>query len=228
MRPLLNAPKGADVDLWPFDLCPLAGDLDLLNQFERHRAERFVFKRDRSRFIAAHAQIRRLLGGYLGVAPDLCEFEIGPNGKPALAGASTLRFNLAHSSDRAVLAVSSGAEVGVDIESPVTLEDPAAIATEVASEEEAAALRGVPPTEVPGAFLRLWTRKEATLKAFGTGLSIDPRAVNVGITGGTAHARCPVSGWRAAVCSVELEGCSAAVARVDGLGTVTVHWSSGA
>src|SRR5438876_1219350 len=68
----------------------------LLCDDERRRARQFAFARDRRRFMAARAQLRRLLGARLGVDPRCVEFAYGRRGKPALArrfGAADLRFS---------------------------------------------------------------------------------------------------------------------------------------
>src|SRR5208282_3845449 len=72
------------VDLW---LLPLATtsrteDIALLDADEQTRAGRFVFERDRRRFINAHAALRRILAGYLGADPAALRFEIANGGKP--------------------------------------------------------------------------------------------------------------------------------------------------
>ena len=151
------------------DLMP--GALEVLDDDERARAARFVFDRHRSRFIAAHACLRLLLGQYIGQAPAALRFTAGARGKPRLLDEGTdVRFNLSHSGDRALIAVSVGIEVGVDIEQarPEALLD---LARRFFAPGEVAALEALPMAEQPGAFVRGWTRKEAFIKALGDGLS---------------------------------------------------------
>ena len=98
----------------------------LLSDRERERARRFAFDPDRNRFIVARALLRQLLAARLGERPEAVELASGSRGKPALAGrfaTSDLRFNVSHCKDVAVYALSSGREVGVDVEAVRTLPD---------------------------------------------------------------------------------------------------------
>jgi 4'-phosphopantetheinyl transferase len=136
---------------------------------ELERAARFRLPRDRERFIACRSVLREILSTYLSIDPRRVEFTSNPHGKLAVEG---LYFNLSHSDDLAIIAVSRTREVGVDIErirSDVAAE---AIAARFFSPAEAAALAGLPPEDRHKAFFRLWTRKEAYVKAVGLGLSI--------------------------------------------------------
>jgi 4'-phosphopantetheinyl transferase len=99
------------VDIWQWRLDH--GAIELLSADERARAGQFMFDRDRRRYIAARARLRIILARYVGQAPAALQFHYGPHGKPALDGIS---FNLSHSADLALLAVSRGTVVGVDIE----------------------------------------------------------------------------------------------------------------
>src|SRR5207245_1169665 len=94
---------------------PLA---ETLSADERDRARSFRLPRDRERFVAARGWLRRVLGSYGGRPPADLVFGYGPRGKPALAGEGVdgFRFNLAHASGHALLAVARGRELGVDLE----------------------------------------------------------------------------------------------------------------
>lgn len=149
-----------------------AGLLDELAPDERERAARFHFERDRRRFAATRASLRRLLGGYLGQPAAAVRFAYGPRGKPSLAGEpASLRFNVTHSGGLALLAFTTGFELGVDVEPLRPVEDAEAIAERYFSPAEAAVLRGLAEPERSRAFLRGWTLKEAFIKATGDGLS---------------------------------------------------------
>jgi 4'-phosphopantetheinyl transferase len=95
----------------------IAGQLaQCLSDTERQRSSRFVFDRDRRRFIVARAQLRRLLAARVGVRPESVELIYGPRGKPALSRGfadSDLRFNVSHSEDVAVYAFALGREIGI-------------------------------------------------------------------------------------------------------------------
>ena len=79
-----------DLHAWliPIDAPPVrVSELTaLLSLDEQARAARFRFERDRTRFIAARAALRRILGRYLGRAPAELAFDYSPHGKPSLAG----------------------------------------------------------------------------------------------------------------------------------------------
>src|ERR1700722_17902198 len=90
-----------------------------LSPDEMDRAERYHFDRDRRRFIAGRGLLRSVLGHYLGQQPVQLKFDYGARGKPALAGCDRdemLHFNLAHSDDLLVLAVTRACPVGIDVE----------------------------------------------------------------------------------------------------------------
>lgn len=155
-----------------------ASAMALLAPEERARAATFRRPALSQAYLAAHLALRRLLGGYLRRAPADIGLIRGPAGKPALRhepeeAAGGLQFNLSHAGDWALLGFAHGRAVGVDLE-PLRPDPPLEAASLVFSPAErrlldtqAAALRGA-------AFLRLWTRKEARLKAEGQGFSRDP------------------------------------------------------
>ena len=146
----------------------------LLSADERARAGRFIRPCDRRRYIVAHAALRLLLGRYAGVDCRVLSFVMGPHGKPALAegGEAGLAFNMSHSGELAVVAISDRGQLGVDIEVVRTVAEANIIAQSYFSQREALALRETSPSEIDRAFLICWTRKEAFVKALGGGLSI--------------------------------------------------------
>lgn len=163
-----------EVHVWHFPLMIPAGREDnwrcVLSPAERQRADRFAFPHLRERYVAAHAILRRLLGDYLHVEPASFLFEIAERGKPSLPG-HPLHFNLSHTNDQGLLAVTRVAEVGVDIERLDRKLDRAGIAERFFSRAEADDLASLPEAEQVEAFGNLWTRKEAWLKATGIGIS---------------------------------------------------------
>lgn len=146
----------------------------LLAPDECRRAERFRFPEHRRRFTAARGALRTILGSYLGIGGADVRFRYAEQGKPSLAGAGEidLRFNLSHSEDQALLAVATGAEVGVDVERLSARVAGDAIARRFFHPDECAALERAAPAERTAHFFRLWTLKEAYVKARGGGLSI--------------------------------------------------------
>jgi 4'-phosphopantetheinyl transferase len=170
-------PSRGPIDVWTARLDPprplrphLAG---YLSSDERERARRFVFPRDRDRFIAGRAFLRLLLAQYLGSDPGELVFRYGAHGKPGLAhDQGGLQFNLAHCGGLAVCALARGVdELGVDVERVRPIADAADVARSSFSPGEVAELEAVPEPERLGAFFNAWTRKEAFLKALGDGLA---------------------------------------------------------
>jgi len=168
---------GAPVDLWVANIAgqPSPGDMAMLSNIERLRAGRLRFDRDRRRYLAAHVGLRRVLADYSGIPPDQQRFAVGPYGKPVLAGFPRLGFNLSYAGDQALIGVAHDAAIGVDAESAGEVADLEAMAATVFARSEYAAFLAVPPGAARcAAFLRGWTRKEACVKALGTGLSTLP------------------------------------------------------
>lgn len=146
----------------------------LLDDGERERAARFLAPVHSARFIAAHGRMRQLLGGLLGVAPDVLRFQFGPHGKPALSDGfeGGLRFNLSHSDSIGVLGWAWNREIGVDVESWRSLHDEAALVRRFFSPVEIRAYMEVGASMRTEAFFSIWTRKEAYVKAVGKGLGL--------------------------------------------------------
>jgi 4'-phosphopantetheinyl transferase len=184
--PVTAAPpslESGEVHVWCWNMAAPASEVPALraqlSADERVRADRFVYDRDRIRFTAAHAQLRRLLAGYVQRPASSLLFHTEGNGKPALSGEPSVRFNLSHSHNLALLAVARGYELGVDIERIRPISD--GIAERFFAEPEREALRALPPQERLPGFYSCWTRKEAFLKGIATGLSggLDSFAVSL-------------------------------------------------
>lgn len=158
------------VHVWRVSLATCPPDARaLLSADERERAGRFHFARDRDRFTAARAALRRVLGDYLERAPDALTFAYSSHGKPSIDG---LAFNVSHSNELALIAVTRGREVGIDIEWHRPDVDLPSVARSSFSDTEQRALFALPPAEQLDAFYRIWTRKESYIKAHGDGLSL--------------------------------------------------------
>src|SRR6476659_7142960 len=114
--------SSGDVHVWrvPLTVSPLedAERYATLSADERARADRFVALPARTQFIAARSSLRAILSRYTGRDAREIAFRLGPVGKPALAGDSgqSLLFNLSHSREMALVAVTRCGEIGVDIE----------------------------------------------------------------------------------------------------------------
>jgi|SRR5688572_22460025 len=167
-----------EVHVWRAHLEPppelLQGLLRTLDTDEQTRASRFHFEKHRRRFIAGRGVLRSLLGRYLEIKPEEVRFAYGPYGKPTLDAthhAGPLRFNASHSHELAVYAFAQDHDVGIDVE--YIKEDFATqeIAERFFSKYEVGILRALPREEQGAGFFRCWTRKEAYIKAIGSGLS---------------------------------------------------------
>ncbi|MCH0564267.1 4'-phosphopantetheinyl transferase superfamily protein [Streptomyces sp. MUM 136J] len=155
-------------------------DLSDLSDAERRRTASFVRPTDGITYASAHVALRRLLGRYLGLAPqdvpfvrEPCPGCAEPHGRPAVAHPDPpLHFSLAHSHGVAVVAVSRTV-IGVDVER-LPRDETVEVCAPALHPGEQAELTGLETEERRAAFGRIWTRKEAYLKALGTGLSRDP------------------------------------------------------
>jgi 4'-phosphopantetheinyl transferase len=160
--------------------------LGWLSDEERRRGERFRHAGDARAFLFRRAFRRSVLARYAGVAPGELAFETGEHGKPFLSAPhGGVRFNASSSGAWVLVAVSAGRELGVDVERAderfLGAEELSRLAQRVLTPAERDGLARLPDSERPNAFLRAWTRKEALLKALGTGLSREPDTVEVGL-----------------------------------------------
>jgi 4'-phosphopantetheinyl transferase len=170
----LSLPAG-EVHVWRIDL---EQPDDLLERFRRtmepyelDRAGRFYFERLQRHFVASRGFLREVLARYLEATPEELRFAYNDYGKPSLAGEDSLRFNISHSHEVALVAVARDAELGVDVEyirADFASED---IARRFFSRLEVETFNSLPKDEQVAAFFRCWARKEAYIKAIGKGLS---------------------------------------------------------
>jgi 4'-phosphopantetheinyl transferase len=166
-----------DVHVWRTGIALEPGRLQELRKTlsaqEQTRAERFRHAEDRDHFVAAHGLLRAVLAGYLEVPPGDLQFREDPHGKPALSAPADrdwLQFNMSHSHDLALYAVSCNRQVGVDLERLRSDVDLDAIARRFFSPGETASLLALPSRVRREAFFNCWTRKEAFIKATGEGV----------------------------------------------------------
>jgi len=169
------------IDLWLVQLDSLPDDdCDVLSAQEYERAARFVFDRDRRRFLAAHRALRRVLAKFGTRAPGE-PFQFSFHGKPYLPPPCACSFNLSHSGNWALIGVCEDAAIGVDIELMRNIDEIELLAQQhfTAGElNELAALKG---EDAQRAFLSGWTRKEACLKALGCGLNLTTTGFEAGL-----------------------------------------------
>jgi 4'-phosphopantetheinyl transferase len=173
----MNPPAG-EVHVWraslDADADRLAAWRALLSPGERDRADRLRLPMHRAQFIAAHGQLREVLGACLGGAPGQLRFHRTAQGKPELAGphAGMLQFSMSHSGALALYAVAQDRGVGVDIERIRPDMAFMEVARRFYSPRECAQLESLPAEVRARTFFQLWTRKEAYAKATGQGLSM--------------------------------------------------------
>jgi 4'-phosphopantetheinyl transferase len=167
-----------DVHIWHLLLdqpAPLVQQFaHLLSTDERAKAGRFHFERDRRRYTVGRGFLRCLLGNYLDVEPQQLQFDYGPHGKPFLAGLShpdALSFNLSHAHQFALYAVTCDRKIGIDLEYIRQVSEPEQIVERFFTAREIEAFYALEPSQRLDAFFRVWTFKEAYLKATGAGLS---------------------------------------------------------
>jgi 4'-phosphopantetheinyl transferase len=162
-----------------------------LDAAERVQADRFYFDEDRSTYIAAHWLIRNALASVGGLPPKDWRFVSGQHGKPEIdpaLGGLDLCFNLSHSRGFVACAVATGTTIGIDVETLSQKHGGLDIADRFFSPSEVAILRGTASNRQLETFFRLWTLKEALIKATGEGLhrpldsfsfSLDPTSVRL-------------------------------------------------
>lgn len=212
----------AAIDPAPRDLAALSV---ALSADERARAARFHFDRDREKYIAARGILRRLLAQYVERDAASLLFRYGPRGKPELIhddAPQPLEFNVSHRGGFALYAFVLGREIGIDVEQLRVVSEARTIARNHFTSAEIRLLENAADERAAQeCFFRLWTRKEAVIKAVGTGLSMpldefdvssespDPqrsdawRMVHVPARPETSWAVCDVpvaDGYRGAIC----------------------------
>lgn len=169
--------RANSIHVWSLGLddpADVESEAHVLSSDELARSRRFLFARDRIRFIRCRSALRGLLATYLETTASDIRFEYLSCGKPQVAchqNPQALQFNVSHSASMALIAVGSNCQLGVDIEKIRWDVDTPHQAERFFSPRERASLRALPDhLRVPG-FFACWTRKEAFLKATGDGLS---------------------------------------------------------
>ncbi len=192
-----------EVHIWRIDLDkPAAGMLELLSPDEIERSGRLKQALDRNRFIRAHGAMRFILGDYLGLNGKLLTFGVGDKGKPYLIRPDTsLKFNLSHCEDMALLAVTKEISVGIDLERIRTEPLQLKIAKRMFPEPVYTRLSALPPEHVGKEFLHYWTEFEAKAKCMGEGIFSNGDKQN---RLPTAHF-IPEPGWTACVAIMQHE-----------------------
>ena len=158
----------------------------VLDKGEETRMERLSFPDDRRLFGAGHILVRKALSQYSEILPHEWRFVKEAHGKPGIdpdLHSTPLSFSLAHTKGLAVVAVTKGVEIGVDVERTDRLVDAAGLSRRFFSPEETAALWELSPERLRERFLLYWTLKESYIKALGLGLSLPLNSFSFRIEG---------------------------------------------
>jgi len=178
----LNPPKkliisSTNVHIWRINLNQTESQVAILKNTlssdEIARSERFYFPQHRQRFITARGSLRSILGQYLQVDPMLVQFIYQHRGKPLLADKfadQKITFNISHSENLALCAVTCENLIGVDLEHIRPISDLENLAKRFFLNREYESIKSIPSTKQQETFFRYWTCKEAYLKATGDGL----------------------------------------------------------
>ncbi len=212
---------------------PLCVDSKVLEHFhatlsteEKERAARFKFEKHRNRFIAGRGALRDILGHYLDANPADLKFNYSANGKPGLLTvppAGNFHFNLAHSDDLALIAVTRIGMVGVDVECIRPVKEMDQLVARFFSPRENKLFEKLSADEKPSAFFNLWTRKEALLKATGEGITRSLSLVEVSFLAGEPARLLAISGDAVKAAEWKLQDFSPAPGFV---GAVAIHAQS--
>lgn len=141
----------------------------MLSKDELARADRFLHEHDRTAFTISHFELRQQLAKVVGCKPRELVFENDDHGKPHLKDFPNVHFNLSHSGDYAVIGIAD-APIGVDIERVKSEPDVMALAERFFARDEIGYIQGQEGEAQRLAFFRIWTLKEAYVKAIGKGL----------------------------------------------------------
>jgi len=189
----------------------------LLSADELESVGRLHFADDRRRYIAARGSLRQILGEYSGTPPAELRFCYGERGKPCLESHSALEFNLSHSGDIALLAVTRIGPIGIDVERVRPIEDLLGLARRNFSRSEYETLVDLPEAQHEDSFFRCWTRKEAYVKAVGDGLALSLDDFEVSFAPGDQARFITIGGSKNEGCAWSLESLEPAAGYVGAL-----------
>lgn len=159
------------------DAALLARYADLMTSEETEKQQRYMFENDRHCALVTRAFVRDLLSAYTTTEPADWRMAIGPRGKPELLNPPLpLRFNLSHTRDMIICAVTLEDDIGCDVEAVGRASDVLAIANHYFSASELKELFSLPEAEQRSRFFDYWTLKESYIKACGLGLFAIPLA----------------------------------------------------
>jgi len=144
----------------------------VLDEAEQAQARNYKNALLHKRYVESHGRLRNLLAKTLNQSPEKIRIRKAEHGKPYLADYPELAFNLSHTADRLMIAVGWNCRLGVDIEIGKQRINLSGLVDKCFSEEEADYWTQLPETQKNQAFYRIWTRKEAFVKATGHGIAL--------------------------------------------------------
>ncbi|MAS96546.1 MAG: hypothetical protein CMO55_25435 [Verrucomicrobiales bacterium] len=156
----------------------LGDALPCLNQEENDRAQSFRFDVHRERYVRSRGKLRTVLGECLGCSPNEVPLLIDEMGKPYLPDGE-VHFNLSHSEDLAVVAVSRVPSIGVDVELFSREVDIDGLGNRCFRESEIKRMQSLGGDDKVRAFFWTWTAKEARMKATGEGFRLEPKRIEI-------------------------------------------------
>jgi 4'-phosphopantetheinyl transferase len=166
----------AIVDLWRGELCneeTLYQEYwNILGEAEQAHAGQLGAALQRQRYIEVHGRLRKILAQTVNESPSKISIKKTEHGKPYLADNPEVVFNLSHSANTLVIAVSRNCQLGIDIEHCKQRTNLQGLVDKCFSEEESAYWRTLPEAQKMHEFYRFWTRKEAFVKATGRGIAL--------------------------------------------------------
>jgi 4'-phosphopantetheinyl transferase len=196
-----------EVHIWRIDLDLQAADRrNVLSAEEQSRANMMRHEGARATFQQARTALRLILGAYTGHEPADLRILLDARGKPGLDLSGAPFFNLSHAGALALVAVTRAAPVGVDIEfiRPAPRLDE--LAARFFAPGEVAALRALPESLRVDAFHACWTRKEAFVKAEGSGIANALTAFEVSLAPDEPAALVSIRGEAARAAGYTLHG----------------------
>lgn len=157
--------------------------LHLLSSHEYKRANNYAFEKDKQRFVISRGILKTLIAKYLLICPKQVRLSINKYGKPYIKKINNLNkmlhFNVSHSENIILYIFSEKNKVGIDIEKPKIMNNLDNIAKMVFTDKEYHTFMLIPKLYKSKFFYQCWSRKEAFIKALGTGLAYPLNKVNV-------------------------------------------------
>jgi len=182
MEPQTQSISKGIIHLWHTPLNPWLKEIEelraILSAEETSRMEQLVFQNRAEAYIVSRGVLRKILGRYLGMAPESIPIKTYSNGKPYLPG-SKIHFNLSHSDGLFLYGLASGSPLGVDLQRVYPIANINTIIKNYFSPEEQILLNSVNENLLQDLFFAIWTAKEAYLKGTGEGFQRPPNSFTI-------------------------------------------------